>query len=248
MTYGGYLLRHPLFWSFLCGLAVGVAVATATRRPCSFGRSAPAAPRRWAIVWLALSVAVVAAAGGMIAPAEPATAHPIAPAVAAVGLGVGFSGLRFPRSMGVPILLLLGSFAFFGALLVRDFVPVRTQVSPARVTVLAVRESGLTLEVSRDAPDAAAQPAVVSVPDQVLRAEIDLLDVPDTLFLLGARRFVRYLGPAGDRPTDHPIVQAAVDRGIVRLERVCPEISRVNVHRTYALLIEPISAPRFSVE
>ncbi len=248
MTYGGYLLRHPLFWSLLCGLAVGAASATATRRPRSSRRSVPAASRNWAMVWLALSVAVVAAAAGMIAPAEPAIAHPIAPAVAAVGLSVAFSGLRFPRSAGVPVLLLLGSFAFFGALLVRDFTPVRTQGVPARVTVLAVRESGLTLEVLRDAPDAVAQPAVVSVPDRVLRAELDLLDVPDALFLLGSGRFVRYLGPAGDAPVEAPIVQAAVDRGVVRLERVRPEVSRVNVHRTYSLLVEPTGAPRFSVE
>ncbi len=248
MTYGGFLLRHPLFWALLCGLALGVAGAAATRRRRSFRRSDPTASRKWAIVWLALSVAVVAAAAGMIVPDVPAYAHPVALTVAAVGLCAGAVALRFPRSAGVPVLLLIGSFAVFGALLVRDFEPVRTRVSPARFTVLALREPGLTLEVSRGAADAMGQPAVVSVPGQVLTAELDLLDVPDWLFLLGAGRFVRYLGPAGDGPIDAPVVQAAVDYGIVHLERALPQVSRVNVHRTYRLLVDPIGAPRLTVE
>ncbi len=249
MSYGGFLLRHPLFWSLLCGFAVGGALAAATRRTRNTRRPERVASRKWAFAWLFLSIAVAAAAAGIIAPPEPAVYHRLAPVVAGIGFALGLLGLRFPKAAGVPVLLILGSMAFLGAWMVRDFVPVRTPVSPARFVVLSVRESGLTLEVARITDGSIGQPVVVSVADSGLRAELELLELPEELFLLGADRFVRYVGPAGGGPADGtPVLDAAVDRGLVRLVKVEPELAHVNVHRTYSLLVEPHGTPRFRRE
>ena len=246
MTYGGFLLRHPLFWALLIGLVVGAALAAVTRDTRRAARPYVAESRKWTLTWLALTVAVAAAAGGLIVPSDLAVLHPRSLAAAGTGLAIGLLGLRFPRVLGIPILLVLGSAAILGAVMVRDYVPVRASVGLARFTVLSIRDTGISLEVVREEHGSAGEPSIVSIPGRSVRATVDVLDVSDGLFLLGATRFVRYVGPGSDdQPDPGGIVELAVDRGIATFARSVEEISDINVLRSYRLIVDPYARPRF---
>ena len=245
MTYGGYLLQHPLFWSLLAGLAVGAAFAAMTRDTRRAARPYLAESRKWALAWLALSVAVAAAAAGLIVPPELAVLEPRSLAAVGAGVGIGLLGFRFPKALGVPIVLVVGTAAVLGAIMVRDYVPVRTSVELARFTVLSIRDTELSLEVVRNEAGADGEPSIVSIPGRSVRAAVNLLDVSDALFLLGARRFVKYVGLANDVYQEPGgIVELAVDRGIASFARRIPEMRQINVLRTYRLVVDPYAEPR----
>src|SRR6056297_3342565 len=125
MTYGGFLLRHPLFWALLCGLAIGVAFAAASSRPSRSRRPARASARKWTITWLALSIAFGSAATGMIVVPDLAILRLESVWALLAGLIVCGLGLRFPRSAGLPVLVLVGSAAILGGWLVRGYIPAR---------------------------------------------------------------------------------------------------------------------------
>src|SRR6056297_1065140 len=169
MTYGGFLLRHPLFWALLCGLAIEVAFAAATSRPSRSRRPARASSRKWTITWFALSIAFAAAAAGMIVVPDLAILRLESVSALLAGLLVCGLGLRFPRSAGLPVLVLVGSVAILGGWLVRDYVPVRSTTELGEFTVLSVREQELAVEVVLRTPTSDEVPEIVNVPGDRLR-------------------------------------------------------------------------------
>ena len=270
MTYGGFLLRHPLFWALLTGLALGVAIAAATSRPARSRRPFRAAARKWTLTWVALSFAVLAAAAGMIVPPDLEIIRSSSVWPLGIGLLVGTFGLRLPRSAGLPLLVMIGIAAILGGSLVRGYVPVRDEMPIAEITVLSVREADMTVEATVSTPSALGVPEIATMPGASLRVEVDLLDLPDAFFLLGAVRFVRYAGPGiadvppaaadGRTATDG---QTATDRWVAAvtdflLERivrlpgtrsgpVVTEVSSVNLLRTYLLVVSPDEPPRLVI-
>jgi predicted DNA-binding WGR domain protein len=246
MTYGRYLVHHPLFWSLLAGLAVGAALAAVTRNTRRAARPYLAKSRKWTLTWLSLSVAVAAIAAGLIVPSDFAVLNPRSVAAAGMGLAIGMLGLRFPRAFGVPILLIVTGAAVMGAIMVRDYVPVRASAGLARFTVLSIRDTDISFEVVREMPGPAGEPSIVSIPGRSIRVAVDVLDVSDALFLLGAGRFVRFIGPESDEePAPGGIIELAIDRGMATFARSVEEISEINVLRTYRLIVEPSARPRF---
>lgn len=286
MTYGGYLLGHPFFWAFVAGLFAGLALAAATSVRSRRARAARdprrVASRRWAYTWLALAGAVASVTLGVLVPGVTGT--PPGGAfltvdslyVAGVGLVLAGVGLRFPRAGGVPVLLVVGAVAVLAAWSVRGFLPVRDERTLATITVLAVRDEQMTLEVLLDTPEAAGVPEVIVVEGPDLRATVELLDLHPGFFLLGAERFVRYAGPGGppaapadpdaprdpdgpgdpDAPGDAAITVAPPLEWLIdlrisqlgRLERTDAAAERVNLLRTYRLAVPANAAPRLAVE
>ncbi len=250
MTYGGFLLRHPLFWALVSGLATGVALAAATSRPRRSHRPARASSRKWTIAALALSVAFASSATGMIVVPDLAILRLESLWAFATGLLVSGLGLRFPRSAGLPALVLVGSAAILGGWMVRGYVPVRGGTELAEFTVLAVREQELAVEVVLKAPSSDEVAEIVTVPGDRLRGAVDELDLPEALFFLGARRFVLYgglPGTAGDSdgsdPPRSPVLERALALPWLRLSRVSATSPRVNLLRTYRLIVNPDSPP-----
>lgn len=292
MTYGGYLLRHPLFWGLVAGLFAGVALAAATsvrsRRVRASRDPGRVASRRWSITWLALAGAVASTTLGILIPVEAGT--PTGTAflrvdslyAAAAGILIAGVGLRFPRAGGVPVLLVVSALVVLAAWSVRGFLPVRGERELGTMTVLAVRDEELTVEVQLDAPDADGVPVVVAVDGRELVVDVELLDLHPALYLLGAERFVRYLGPGavtgsaggdpgspgGDEgapgdpgsPGGDPDPAAAVPTPplewmlrlpsprLARLERASASAARVNLLRTYRIVVPAVGGPRLEVE
>ncbi|MFW5718401.1 MAG: hypothetical protein ACOCW3_05775 [Spirochaetota bacterium] len=266
MTYGGYLLRDPFFWALLAGTFAGLALAAATsvgsRRVRAARDPRRRASRRWAYTWLALAGAVAAATLGILVAGGPGvppgevflridSLYP-----AAAGITIAGIGTRFPRTGGVSVLLVVGAIAVLAAWSVRGFLPVRGERELGTITVLSMRDEAMTLEVQLDTPDAMAVPEVVAVEGRELRVVIDVLDVHPAFFLLGAERFVRYAGPvATSRPGPSsglaPPLEWMLDRpgaDLARLERQAIVAERVNLLRTYRIVVAVDGRPRLAVE
>lgn len=254
MTYGGFLLRHPLFWALVSGLATGVALAAATSHPERSHRPVRASSRKWTITALALSVAFASVAAGMIVVPDLAILRLESVWALLAGLLVCGLGLRFPRSAGLPALVLVGSVAILGGWMVRGYVPVRGGTELAEFTVLSIREQELVLEVLPKTPSSDAVAEIVTVPGDRLRVELDELDLPEALFFLGARRFAHYRGlsgtagdsDAGDPPRP-PVLERALELPWLRPSRVSATSPRVNLLRTYRLIVNPEAPPEFLV-
>ena len=276
MTYGGYLLRHPLFWGLVAGLFAGVALAAATsvrsRRVRASRDPGRVASRRWSITWLALAGAVASTTLGILIPVEAGT--PTGTAflrvdslyAAAAGILIAGVGLRFPRAGGVPVLLVVGALVVLAAWSVRGFLPVRGERELGTMTVLAVRDEGMTVEVQLDVPGSDGVPVVVAVEGRELVVDVELLDLHPAFFLLGAERFVRYLGPAGpvtgsaggDEGDADPAVAVPTPPlewmlrlptpRLARLERASASAARVNLLRTYRLVVPAVGGSRLEAE
>lgn len=266
MTYGGYLLRHPYLWALAAGLFAGLALAAATsvrsRRVRAARDPQRVASRRWSFTWLALAGAVASATLGILVPGGPGV--PVGTAflsvgslyAAGAGLVIAGVGLRFPRAGGVPILVITGVLVVLAAWSVSGFLPVRGERELGTITVLAVRDEAMTLEVQLDTPDSAGVPEVVAVEERELRVDVEVLDVHRGFFLLGAERFVRYLGPgaeAGDPrreaitpPLEWMLRVPAL--GLARLDRTRVAAERINLLRTYRIVVPADSGPRLAVE
>lgn len=280
MSYGGYLLRHPLFWGFVAGVFAGLALAAATsvrsRRVRAARDPGRVASRRWSYTWLALGGAVASTTAGILVadgPGVPAGAAFLALDslyAALVGIVLAGVGLRFPRAGGVPVLLLVGGLVVLGAWSVRGYLPVRGERELGTMSVLAVRDEGMTLEVLRDTPGSAGVPEVVAVEGRELRVGLELLDLHRSFFLLGAERFVRYLGPEAGIPGGEAgspgddsgrlggdaapaasvpapplewMLRLTAPR-LVRLERTTVAAAGVNLLRTYRIVVPADGAPR----
>ena len=260
MTYGGYLLRHPFFWALLAGLFAGLALAAVTsvwsRRVRTARDPRRRASRRWAYTWLALAGAVAATTLGILVPAGEVFLRIDSLYPAAAGIAIAGIGTRFPRAGGVPVLLVVGAIAVLAAWSVRGFLPVRGERELGTITVLSVREEAMTLEVHLDTPDTMVVPEIAAVEGRELRVVIDVLDVHPAFFLLGAERFVRYAGPvATGRPGPSsglaPPLEWMLDRpgaDLARLEREAIVADRVNLLRTYRIVVPVDARPRLAVE
>ncbi|MFW6288907.1 MAG: hypothetical protein ACOC2Q_03910 [Spirochaetota bacterium] len=253
MTYGGFLLRHPLFWPLLSGLATGVALAAATSRPSRSRRPARASSRKWTITALALSIAVAAVAAGMIVVPDLAIIRLESAWAFLAGLVIFGLGFRFPRSAGLPVLMLVGSAAILGGWMVRGYIPVRDRTELGEFTVLSVRDDELAVEVLLST-SAVEVPEIVTVAGERLRAEVDQLDLPEALFVLGARRFVHYGGLSGAASDSRgagaprtPVLDRALELPSVRLARVSATSPAINLLRTYRLIVDPDARPELLV-
>jgi len=187
MTYGAFLIGHPLFWAAMTGTALGAALATATRDARRDRRPARARSRKWTGAALWATAGVLAATGGILLPdGFGFFGLPSLSVGAGVLVFVGLA-LRFPRSAGLPAFLILAATTAIAPLVMRPFVPVRDTGVAATVRLLAVDQSDSYLEINDRTPNAIALPQVVTTPDPTVVARVHFLQVSDYLFFLGGR-------------------------------------------------------------
>jgi hypothetical protein len=243
MSYGGYLAGNPLFWALLSGIGIGATLAAATWRTRQSRRPKRAASRKWSLAFLAMSVAVASVAAGVLLP--PGLGMLSADSLWALGAGVLIfaPGLRFPRAVGIPLLFVLGTVVVLGAWMVRGLEPIREPVDLARITVLSIREDGLSLEVEQSTLDGAAG-TVMAMSSEVLRVQADVVDVAKPLFFLGAPRFARFAGPGTEAmPRLSPLLTVLQSQGLVQRQTLVAEERGVNLLRTYWFIVGPDSDP-----
>ncbi|MFP4377930.1 MAG: hypothetical protein ACLFP4_12885 [Spirochaetales bacterium] len=241
MSYWGFLIRHELFWALVVGVALGGAIADATRRPAlsvRSRRSRRSRDRKWARFWLWLAAAVAAAAAGMVIPPNLVIFTPPAAYTAAAGFILAAAALRFPRAAGIPIAVLLVLAASGGGLLVRSWTPVRDTRVLAEFVVLALEEDRMSVEVEID-PDRAASPetSVVQIPDRNLTVRALLHEPSPYLFLLGASSFIELAEPVAVAPPGPPAWLGEL--GLLGKRSTEARVESLNLLQRYELLARP---------
>lgn len=256
MGYGRYLAGETLFWALLAGAFAGVGIALITG---PFIRSADPSrnsSRRWVAATLSLTGVVAALALSVLVPDDPAPFAPESIGASIAGLLAVGLGLRFFRIAGLPILLLAGSIAMLGSWVLAPYVPIRTPTELARFTVLTMRPDELTVELT-DLSAGTAFPRVLTVPHGRLIAAVEIAEPAPALFLLGGRRFARFVGfvdPAEQRAGSTPSLDspstggsatlrgAAARTGALSIELVPVEARPLNVFRSFSLVV-PVDGP-----
>ena len=247
MGYAQYLATHELFWALLAGGFLGGAIAALTRRTGRSNRPGRARARNRSLSIAALALAVAAATGGLLFPPELAIVGLPALSVAGASLLVVGASLRFPRSAGMPVLLLAGAGAVFLAVSVSGWRPVREPQSVAQVVVVSMAADSLTLEVTEvlGAGDQAAQPRIVRQEGGELVATVEEIVLSPYLFLLGGRRFVWFSGPSGPSvPSEADGADGAappvmLPPGLYARRTVEARVSTVNLLQRYTVAVSP---------
>jgi hypothetical protein len=241
MGYAQYLATHELFWALLAGGFLGGAIAALTRRTGRSNRPGRARARNRSLSIAALALAVAAATGGLLFPPELAIVGLPALSVAGASLLVVGASLRFPRSAGMPVLLLAGAGAVFLAVSVSGWRPVREPQSVAQVVVVSMAADSLTLEVTEvlGAGDQAAQPRIVRQEGGELVATVEEIVLSPYLFLLGGRRFVWFSGPSEPSEADGAAPPVMLPSGLYARRTVEARVSTVNLLQRYTVAVSP---------
>lgn len=269
MSYGGYLAGNPYFWSLVCGGLVGSAAAFVTLSTRRAADRELARIRNLTVAVVCLSGAVAAAAAGIILPERLAIGRGLSahlseggrPAVVSVpsliafgaGFGVFGFGLRFVKSIGIPLLVLLslGVFAFGAAL--RPWSPVREATALAELRVLVLGPDSVVAEL-QDLTRPQAVGGIVRFDGRAMEFELAVLEPHELAFLAGAARFA-YLTESGGDAFPAPsgaVAQVAygwmIEYGVARVEPYLVRREPSNVLRAYRLVIGPTGPPRIDVQ
>jgi hypothetical protein len=187
MTYGAFLIGHPLFWSTLVGTGLGAALASSTLISGRDRRPDRARSRKWTSTALWATFAVIAATCGIFIPDGAALIALPSLHVAGGTLAFVALALRFPRAGGIPAFFIIAATAVLSPLVMRPYVPVRDESVVATVQLLAVDQSGAYLELNDRTPDAGSRtPAVILAPTPTIVAQAHALQISDYLFFFGA--------------------------------------------------------------
>ena len=193
MSYLGFLARHPHFWGLVVGFCVGGMVASATRLPSRSANPRRARSRKISIVSLWASVAVAASAASLILAPDLSVLARTNLIFASIVVVVAFLALRFPKAVGIPVIVTAGVLVTAGASMIREWQPVRVPVAVAAITVLSIDDERIAVEVGPPL-DPGGDTEIVHVDPPALRAFAVVVDASDWLFLLGAPRFAVFLG------------------------------------------------------
>jgi hypothetical protein len=197
MSYWGYLVHDPFLWAAVAGFGVGGALAAATRIPRRAADPDRAGAWKWTAVPLWLSITVVAAAAGMLIPEPGAMLNLALLPVAGVVAGVSAFIVRFPRVIGIPLVVVFAGIGVVTTLLMQPFQPLRGETVLGSVEVLNATPELMQLEV--DEPFSASS-RFVAVPGRSLSVRATRLEFPRELFFIGAAAGVRLSGIVGTAP------------------------------------------------
>jgi hypothetical protein len=188
---------------------------------------------------------VVAAALGLILIPDLGVLSRDAAIAAGSGFLGGFLAGLFPAAAGLPLLVLAGVATLLGASVVSGLTPVRTRMELVRASVLSIRDSQITVEISDPAREAAL-PEVLTLPEPQIAARVSVLDLPSGLFLLGARRFAAYqVGGEGSALEPSGLLQRTLEYGWWKVDELEARTTQLNLLESYELRVGPDLAPTF---
>ena len=249
MTYGAFLIRHPLFWAALTGAALGGALAAATSNVARARRPARARSRKWTRASLLATVAVITATCGVFL--ANGTDFIRVPSLY-VGLGtlvLCAAAMRFPRAGGIPVLIVIGAVTLVAAMVMHPFLPVRGEITVAELQLLSVDSSSAYVEVNDNGPASPGMPRVAEVPGATVSVHAGMLTISDYLFFLGATEGVIFEGLDGD-PVSEPYASMPLIGRVVAVvplldvETVTIDDVRLDLLRRYGV----VATPRAGIE
>lgn len=184
------LLASPLPWVVLGGLFFGAALSRATRGIRSARDPERASTRKWVLVSLGFSLAVLSGLFAVFLPGPSrilSVSYAWAAGAAAV---VAFAALRFRRAMGIPVVVLAVAVAALAALFLQSIRAFTGETEIASVRVVTVDDASMRLElVPRGEP-----PVLLTMKGTSFSPVVRVVIFSDTLVFLGARTWYRFEG------------------------------------------------------
>lgn len=194
-------VTDPLPWVFLAAVFLGAAASRATRRTANRPDPQRARTRKWVLVCVWLSLAVLAAVGAVAVPGSErlvargaggrlALAEPLAPWVALAGFAVAFLSSRFRKAAGIPFFVLALAAVVALGLFFQSVHAFTGETEIATVKALAVADGRMRLEVQP-----AGRPSeLVDLDGDYFAPVVKVVIFDDLWVFLGAKTWYRFVG------------------------------------------------------
>jgi hypothetical protein len=180
----------PLPWAILAGLFVGAAVARAASRTRHRKDPDRARARKWVAACVLFSIAIIAALLGVFIPGPSKVVDIRLAWAAGIAAVVAFGALRFRKSLGIPVLVLVVASAVLLGLFFQSIRAFTGETEIASVRVISVASSSMRLEISpRD-----GEPALLTMDGVYFAPIVKIVIFDDLLVFLGARSWYRFEG------------------------------------------------------
>lgn len=181
MSYPEFLVATPYSWVGLAAVLFGLVVADLTRIPARQKKGRWAVSRLWTRIYLLLTFFVMCAPALVFLSDRSRLLDPAVLPFAGVVLVIAFSAARFPRAIGVPLLLVaVAVFSLLTAAL-RPWTPVSEpgQLFSIRVLSVSPEQQRLELLMNQEGFD------VVELPGNAFGVRMERLSLRPELFLFG---------------------------------------------------------------
>lgn len=181
MSYPDFLFSTPYSWVGLAAVLFGCVVADLTRLSARRKKGRWAVSRLWTRIYLLLTFLVMCAPALVFLADRTRLFDPALLPFAGVLVATAFAAARFPRAVGVPLLLLsIAGFSLLSAAL-RPWTPVSEPGQLFSIRVLSVSSEGQRLELLIDEEGV----DVVELPGNAFGVRMERLSLRPELFLLG---------------------------------------------------------------
>jgi len=181
MSYPEFLVATPYSWVGLAAVLFGSVVADLTRLTARRKKGRWAVSRLWTRIYLLLTFLVMCAPALVFLSDRSRLLDPGLLPFAGVVIVIAFSAARFPRAVGVPLLLVaIAAFSLLSAAL-RPWTPVSEpgQLFSIRVLSVSPERQRLELLIDQEGFD------VVELPGNAFGVRMERLALRPELFLLG---------------------------------------------------------------
>ncbi len=195
------ILTDPLPWVFLAGVFFGAAVSRATRRSANRPDPERARTRKWVLVCVWLSLAVLTAVAGVLVPGSERLllrqadgtlrlAEPLLPWVALAGFALAFLATRFRKAAGIPVFVLALVAVVALGLFFQSIRAFTGETRIATVKAITVADGRMRLEVQPE-----GRPSeMVDLDGDYFAPVVKVIVFDDLWVFLGAKSWYRFVG------------------------------------------------------
>jgi hypothetical protein len=184
------ILSRPLPWVVLAGLFLGAAAMSASRRTGHRRDPERAHARKWVAACVLASIAVVFGLLAVFVPGPERIANVGFAWAAGVAAVVSFCALRFRKSLGIPVLVLLIAVGAFLGLFLRSIHAFTGETEIATVRAIAVTADSMRLELA----PRGALPVLLTMDGVYFAPIVKAVIFDDVLVFLGAKTWYRFEG------------------------------------------------------
>ncbi len=183
------ILSSPFPWVVLAGVFLGAAIMSLTRRTRHRRDPERARTRKWVAACVLASVAVVFGLLAVFIPGPEKIAHVSFAWTAGIAAGVSFLALRFRKSLGIPVLVLLIAAVAVLGLFFRSIHAFTGETEIATVRAIAVAGDSMKIELARRG----AAPALLTLDGVEFSPVVKVVIFDDLPVFLGAETWYRFV-------------------------------------------------------
>ncbi|HET6451986.1 MAG TPA: hypothetical protein VFI08_11780 [Spirochaetia bacterium] len=184
------LYSGPFLWVALGGLFLGAAASRATRRTRTARDPERARTRKWVLVCLWLSVAVILGLAAVFVPGPSRILNPSYAWIAGTVAALAFIAFRFRKAAGIPVLVLLLALAAVLGLFLQSVRAFTGETEIATVRVLSVQPGSMRLQLVPRGDE----PVLLTMKGTSFAPIVRVVIFSDFLVFLGVRTWYRFEG------------------------------------------------------